>query len=75
MKKSMALKLVNIFLVLSFIGIVLVVGLRRVLSTDIFYAVHPKLGYLFITLAFMHIALNWNWIKSNFLKKKKKIRT
>ncbi len=70
MKKSMALKLVNMFLALSFIGIVLIVVLRRILDPEIFYTIHPKLGYLFITLAFLHIGLNWNWIKTNFLKRK-----
>ena len=30
---------------------------------------HRAAGMVFVVLAFLHIALNWSWIKNTFLRK------
>ncbi|ADO84583.1 hypothetical protein [Ilyobacter polytropus] len=72
MKKITLLKIINLLLLTNFISIVAVVFLRSLMPPEIFYLIHPKLGYSFIFLLFFHVGMNWNWIKSNFLKRKKK---
>ncbi len=71
MRKIILMRIINLLLLINFIAIVSVVLLRRFILPELFYLLHPKLGYSFIFLAFFHIWMNRSWIKSNFLKRKK----
>lgn len=71
MNKSKMLKIINpimtiIFLCLAGSGLA-----NNFIPYEIFHAVHGKLGFAFVVLVLIHIYLNWNWIKSQFFKKKK----
>lgn len=69
MKKSTALKIVNVAL---FINIVLL-GFSGLFHASIPYetysAVHPVFGYILCGLAVLHLILNWTWIKGVLFKK------
>lgn len=67
MKKNI-LKIINILVAISFLGLILSVLFNDFLPGEMFEEVHPKIGFLFLILTFCHIYLNFNWIKSNFLK-------
>jgi len=66
------LRIVNVLLALNF----LVSGITGVFNYwipyDVFRAIHRPSGYLLIILILTHLYLNRNWIKQNYLKKKKK---
>ena len=75
MNRVKALKVVNMLLFLVFVGIAFS-GLTAMLFPglipySIFRVAHPFTGATFVTLVVIHIILNFNWIKANYLKKKK----
>lgn len=75
MNKVKALRVVNVLLFLVFIGIA-ISGLTAFLFPglipySLFRLAHPLTGIAFIVLVIAHLFLNFNWIKANFLKKKK----
>lgn len=75
MNKVKALRVVNVLLFLVFIGIA-ISGLTAFLFPGLipystFRLAHPLTGIAFIALVIAHLVLNFNWIKANFLKKKK----
>ena len=72
MNKQSLLKLVNVLLGINLLCIVITIILRENLLIDYFYSIHPFFGFGLLILICTHIVLNWNWIKSNYFKKKKK---
>ncbi len=70
------LRIVNLLLALVFIGVAFG-GLVRMFTGDslipyaTFNQIHPISGLIFVILVIAHIYLNFNWIKANYLKKKK----
>ena len=71
MKKGEQLKIVNAILLLFFViqagsGI-----LHSVIPHKIFYPLHEWVGRGLVLLVVIHVVYNFNWIKSNFLKKSK----
>jgi len=74
MNKAKLLKWVNIVLMISatiqIVDIlILIFGLFPEYSRLI-YVVHVNNGKVFISLIFIHVYLNWGWIRANFLKKR-----
>lgn len=75
MSRVKMLRIVNLLLALVFIGVAFG-GLTRMFFEDLipystFRQIHPISGLIFVILVFAHIYLNFNWIKANYLKKKK----
>lgn len=68
MKKRMVLRIVNPLLFLAFLGVAgAAVGRRAgLVDGDLFRLVHPNAGFAFITLAVLHLVLNWGWVRTAF---------
>lgn len=75
MTRLQLLKIVNIVLALSFFAVsipgIIQFVTQGAIPYSTFRAVHPIAGTIFTLAAFTHIALNFKWIKVNYLKKKK----
>jgi hypothetical protein len=73
MTKSNLLKIVNPVLILLFLSQALTGIFHDVIqeiSYESFKVIHGFGGYLFAAAALFHFYLNWQWIKSNFLKRR-----
>lgn len=75
MNRVKALKVVNLLLFFVFFGIA-ISGLTAMLFPGLipystFRVAHPFTGTTFVALVIAHLILNFNWIKANYLKKKK----
>lgn len=73
MKKAIVLKTVNLLIAGAF-ALLAATSLLPKIAPDLAEAsleIHEYTGYLFFVLSLAHIALNWSWVKSNFLKKSK----
>jgi K+ transporter len=70
MKKNTGLKIVNPILMLVFITLATSGIFHEAISYEIFHNIHPVLGFTFIALAFLHLSLNYSWIKQNITRKK-----
>ncbi len=64
-----ALKVVNPLMFLAFLGVagVAVGRLAGLVGYELFGKVHRPAGIAFITLAVVHLVLNWGWISTNLL--------
>ena len=71
MNKQRLLKLVNTFMAIDFVCLAGTALLDDVLPREIYRIVHPVFGFTFLACVASHVFLNWNWIKSNILKKEK----
>lgn len=72
MNKQKLLKIVNPLLGVCFLGVAGTGVLHDLIPPEIYYVAHPLWGYCFVGFALLHVVLNWSWIKSNYLAKKKK---
>jgi len=73
MKKTTALKILNpILFVLILAQAASVVIMKLGLAMDSIFQIHGMIGYGIGITAFLHIWLNWNWIKANFFPKASK---
>lgn len=76
MNKLRLLKAVNLMLFISFlmqcISSVIIFFRIKVPHTQAIFEFHEYNGLAMITLAAIHIILNWGWIRANFLKSVKK---
>ena len=75
MNRVKALRVVNVLLFLVFLGIA-ISGTTAFLFPGLipystFRLAHPLTGITFVALVVVHLVLNFNWIKANYLKKKK----
>lgn len=70
MKKQAVLRVLNpvLFLLMLYQG---VTGFFRVSLYEHFKAVHPIAGALLILLATLHLILNWSWVRSQYLARRK----
>ncbi|MBN1760114.1 MAG: hypothetical protein JW863_17440 [Chitinispirillaceae bacterium] len=68
--KLKALKIVNPIIAVLFIGQALSGIFHGVIPWEIFEKVHGTVGYFLAAGVTVHFILNWNWIKTNFLKPK-----
>ena len=69
MTKPGLLKIINPVLILVFILQAGTGVFRNMLPYELFSAVHKPAGLGLVVLIFIHLYLNWNWVKSVFFKK------
>lgn len=69
MKKTKALKWMNLLLALVFLSQAASAFLRTVIPYEIFRVLHGYGGYVLLMLVLLHVALNWRWVTSQFRKK------
>ena len=68
MNKPRLLKIVNIILFLCVLNQITTGLGSDLLNKDVFAILHPLGGILVAILAAAHVALNWAWVRSNFLR-------
>ena len=69
MTRNTALKVVNPILGLLVLNQI-VTGIFMGFLPDAALELHEWGGYLFVVAAVAHVALNWNWVKATFFRKK-----
>ena len=62
--------MINPLLAIVFIVQVLTGIFHEPIGYETFAFIHPRAGVFLLLLAVLHLYLNWNWIKSSYLKKK-----
>jgi hypothetical protein len=70
MSKKKALKGVNVILLVLLINQVSTGLLAMKLPPEVFEWGHRWAAFLLLAVTAVHIALNWNWVKVNYFKKK-----
>ena len=70
MSRNKALKVVNLILLVLLINQAATGMLGMDLPNWAFEWGHKRAAYVLITLAIIHLVLNWNWMKANYFKKK-----
>lgn len=65
------LRIINVILALNLLVMATTGGLRDWIPYDVFRAIHRPAGFTLVVLVLVHLYLNRNWIKQNYLKKKK----
>ncbi|MCB2181522.1 MAG: hypothetical protein KQH63_05825 [Desulfobulbaceae bacterium] len=70
MTKISALKIINPILAVLLISQVLTALLHDLLPKEAYEVLHGGGGIAFSAVATLHVILNWNWVKANFLNKK-----
>jgi cytochrome b561 len=68
MKKAQGLLWVNILLLIAVVIQIITVVFRDAMPRSVFFNVHIWCGRTLLTLAVVHLILNWNWVKMNALK-------
>lgn len=75
MNKMKLLKIVNPILAILFVvqvgTILAILFLDSVLDFENFVLIHKWVGATLVCVVFLHIYLNWSWIKSNIFPKRK----
>jgi hypothetical protein len=70
MKKNKILKYLNLILFASFIiQVISIINIQFFSSTLFLY--HKKNGIVLMCLILLHFILNFNWIKTTYLKRRK----
>jgi hypothetical protein len=69
MKRNSALKVVNPILGLLVFGQIIGGLSNDLLPEETFLFLHGSNGILIGIVAIVHLSLNWNWVKANFLQK------
>ena len=77
MKKQKILKVLNILLILSFIVTALSLIFYKFIPSEIqgsefLYKTHELAGIIFIIVGVLHLILNFSWVKTMYLRRKKK---
>ena len=70
MRRKRILKIVNTLLAILFLNMAMTGLLNDYIPYDIYQTLHGQAGKFFVLLAIAHLALNWNWVKLNYFKKK-----
>lgn len=76
MKKQKMLKVLNIFLIISFVITAFSLIFYKFIPSEIqgsefLYEMHEIAGMVMIILGILHFILNFNWVKVVYFKKKK----
>ncbi len=76
MKKQKMLKVLNIFLIITFIITAFSLIFYKFIPSEIqgsefLYETHEIAGMVMIILGILHFILNFNWVKAVYFKKKK----
>lgn len=69
MKRNAALKILNPILAALFLNQVIVGLCHKLLPHEAFEILHQGGGIFLTTAIFLHVILNWNWVKANFFMK------
>ena len=70
MSKAKALKVVNVVLFVLLVNQAATGMLGMSLPHWAFEWGHERAAFVLLAVAAVHLALNWNWIKANYFKKK-----
>lgn len=70
MKRNALLKILNPILAVLFVNQVTTGALHGYLSEEAYEILHEGSGVVFAVAALLHVIMNWNWVKANFLKGK-----
>ena len=68
MKRNSILKILNPILAILFANQVLTGIFHDIIQKDAYEILHGGGGISFAVAALLHLILNWNWVKSNFLR-------
>ena len=76
MKKQKILKVLNMFLAITFLVVVIAMILYKFIPSELqgdetVLLIHGWGGRIFILLGILHFILNFNWLKAMYFKKKK----
>ncbi len=72
MKKNKILRIVNLLLAIDLLIIITTaVFSEYIYPTGYYRTLHVLPGTIFVALIAVHIFLNWAWIKSNYINKKR----
>ena len=74
MKRNSVLKVVNPILAVLLLNQVLTGLLRGMLPKELFEVMHEGGGALVALGALVHVVLNWNWVRANYLKRSPAVR-
>ena len=72
MKRHSTLKILNPILALLFLNQFISGLFHETLPHKAFKILHQGGGIILAAAALLHVILNWNWVKVNFLKKESK---
>jgi len=75
MKKQSALKVVNPLMGVLLLNQFLTGTFHLDLSDYMFTFVHEWSGYVLFCLGIVHLALNWGWVKAQFLQRRRSAKT
>jgi hypothetical protein len=69
MKRNTMLKIVNPILGLLVVNQILTGVFGASLPREAFEIMHEDGGFVLAGVAALHLILNWNWVKANYLKR------
>jgi hypothetical protein len=69
MKRNNLLKILNPILLVFFVNQAITVIFRESFSREMFGIFHKTAGGILLCLMALHLILNFNWIKANYLSK------
>ena len=72
MSKNKFFKVVNLVLPVLLISQAVTGMLGTKLSPEVFEWTHRQAAWVLLAAAAVHLVLNWNWVKANYLKFLKK---
>lgn len=70
MKRNTILKIINPLLAVLVLSQILTGMLGDNLPHEAFELLHEGGGYALAVVAALHLALNWNWVKSTYFKRR-----
>jgi hypothetical protein len=70
MKKATVLKVVNVALAILFVNQAATGLLHDELSHETFELLHQNAAFVLVAAAVLHVALNWNWVRGLFAKRR-----
>ena len=71
MNRLKALRIVNAMIAFLVLGLVFSGLFHDLIPYAVFSKLHPLTGFTFAFLIAVHVYLNFNWIKANYLKRMK----
>ena len=69
MTRTSVLKIVNPILWVLLLNQVMTALLHDMLPHEAYEILHEGGGIVLAIVALLHVVLNWNWVKTNFLRK------
>lgn len=70
MKKASLLKITNPILALALVNQIVSLIIKDYIDYEVFYKIHETGGGILVIGAFLHLLLNWGWVKNNYFKGK-----